>query len=89
MRILCNISVFGFLTNICVQAVYVAMEKYNRLLNERFTLTHNIANVQRQNDELKGLLKHYMTAKINEELQVPPTQVMLAQAGILASNTGA
>jgi dynein regulatory complex protein 1 len=64
-------------------AVYVAMEKYNKLLTERYTLTQDISSVKQQNDELKGLLKHYMAAKINEELQVPPTQVMLAQAGML------
>lgn len=62
-------------------AVYVAMEKYNTLLNERLGLTQEISLVQTQNEELKNLLKHYMSAKINEELQVPPTQIMLANAG--------
>lgn len=66
-------------------AVYVAMEKYNTLLNERCNLTLEISAVQTQNEELKNLLKHYMSAKINEELQVPPTQIMLAQAGLAAA----
>jgi dynein regulatory complex protein 1 len=65
-------------------AVYVAMEKYNTLLNERWSLTQEISSVQTQNEELKNLLKHYMSAKINEELEVPPTQIMLAQAGLAA-----
>ena len=46
-------------------------------------MTQEITSIQRQNDELKGLLKVYMAAKVNEELQVPPTQIMLAQAGML------
>ena len=66
-------------------AVYVAMEKYNKILNERWDLTQEISAVQTQNEELKNLLKHYMSAKINQELQVPPTQIMLAQAGLAAA----
>jgi dynein regulatory complex protein 1 len=58
------------------------MEKYNTLLSERWSL--EITAVQTQNDELKNLLKHYMSAKINQELQVPPTQIILAQAGLAA-----
>ena len=54
------------------------------LLTERWTLSQEITAVQTQNEELKNLLKHYMSAKINEELQVPPTQIMLAQAGLAA-----
>jgi dynein regulatory complex protein 1 len=69
-------------------AVYAAMEKYNTLLNERWSLTQEISAVQTQNEELKNLLKHYMSAKINEELQVPPTQIMLAQAGLAAVTVG-
>ena len=34
---------------------------------------------------MSTFLKHYMSAKINQELQVPPTQIMLAQAGLAAA----
>ncbi|KAJ3327198.1 hypothetical protein HDU76_012239 [Blyttiomyces sp. JEL0837] len=64
-------------------AVYVAMEKYNALLTERFQLTQDISSIYHQNEELKTLLRQYMSAKVNDELQVPPTQIMLAQAGIV------
>ncbi|KAJ3414827.1 hypothetical protein HDV05_005984 [Chytridiales sp. JEL 0842] len=67
-------------------AVYVAMQKYNSLLTERWQLTEDIKSVSVQNDELKALLRQYMAAKVNDELQVPPTQIMLAQAGMLDSN---
>ncbi|KAI9358310.1 sperm tail-domain-containing protein [Zopfochytrium polystomum] len=64
-------------------AVYAAMEKYHAQLSERWHLTQDIKAVSQQNEELKGLLRQYMAAKVNEELQVPPTQIMLAQAGML------
>lgn len=64
-------------------AVYKGMEKYNGLLNERWHLSMDIGNVSRQNEELRGLLRQYMNAKVNDDLQVPPTRVMLAQAGLL------
>ncbi|KAJ3095060.1 hypothetical protein HDU96_001362 [Phlyctochytrium bullatum] len=64
-------------------AVYTAMEKYNSLLTQRWEMTQEITSISQQNEELKGLLRQYMSAKINDELQVPPTQIMLAQAGML------
>jgi len=64
-------------------AVYVGMEKYNQLLSERWQLTQEIGSVGRQNGELRQLLRQYMTAKVNDDLQVPPTRIMLAQAGLL------
>ncbi|KAJ3287403.1 hypothetical protein HDU79_005720 [Rhizoclosmatium sp. JEL0117] len=62
-------------------AVYVAMKKYNALLTERFQLTQEIDAVRTQSDELKGLLRQYMAAKVNDELQIPPTQIMWHAAG--------
>ena len=41
--------------------------------------TQEIAAIQRQNDELKQLLRQYMVSQINDELQVPPTQILLSQ----------
>jgi dynein regulatory complex protein 1 len=64
-------------------AVYVGMEKYNQLLSERWQLTQEITSVTRQNSELRQLLKQYMTARVNDDLHVPPTRILLAQAGLL------
>lgn len=64
-------------------AVYVGMEKYNQILTERWQLSQEITSVTRQNAELRQLLKQYMTAKLNDDLQVPPTRILLAQAGLM------
>jgi dynein regulatory complex protein 1 len=64
-------------------AVYVGMEKYNQVLGERWQLTQEITSVTRQNLELRLLLKQYMTARVNDDLHVPPTRILLAQAGLL------
>jgi len=65
--------------------VLFSMKKYNKLLKERLALAEDIRYIKEQNTELKALLRQYMNAKINEELEVPPTQIMFAQAGILRS----
>ncbi|KAL2911141.1 hypothetical protein HK105_209389 [Polyrhizophydium stewartii] len=65
------------------RAVYAAMEKYNRILTQRWQLSQEIHSVRHQNEELKALLRQYMAARVNDELQIPPTQIMLAQAGML------
>ncbi|KAJ3238887.1 hypothetical protein HDU78_003297 [Chytriomyces hyalinus] len=62
-------------------AVYAAMKKYNSLLTERYQLTEDIESVHSQNEELKNLLRQYMSAKVNDELEVPPTQIMWYAAG--------
>lgn len=66
-------------------AVYLAMEKYNETLSERWQLSQEINSVRHQNDELKALLRQYMSARVNDELQIPPTEIMLAQAGMFQS----
>ncbi|OUM65489.1 hypothetical protein PIROE2DRAFT_35114, partial [Piromyces sp. E2] len=65
------------------KVVFFSMQKYNKLLSERMGLAEDIKFIKEQNNELKALLRQYMNAKVNEELEVPPTQIMLAQAGIL------
>jgi len=67
--------------------VLFSMQKYNKLLTERLALAEDIKFIKGQNNELKSLLRQYMNSKINEELEVPPTQIMLAQAGILRSRS--
>jgi dynein regulatory complex protein 1 len=59
------------------------MEKYHEILSQRFQTSQKISAMEQQNNELKQLLRQYMSARVNEELQVPPTQIMLAQAGML------
>ncbi|KAI8805931.1 sperm tail-domain-containing protein [Cladochytrium replicatum] len=68
------------------KAVYAAMESYHDLLNERWSIAQEIRSISNQNEELKNLLRGYMSAKVNEDLQVPPTQILLAQAGMLPSS---
>ncbi len=64
------------------QAVYAAMERYGRVLEERMAATLECRRLAQQNAELKGLLNQYMTSRVNEELCVPPSKVLLAQAGL-------
>ena len=66
-----------------MKAVYKGMEKYHSLLSQRWQVSQKICTVQQQNNELKSLLRQYMAARVNDELQIPPTQIMLAQAGMM------
>jgi len=67
------------------KVVFFSMQKYNKILMERMALAEDIKFFKEQNSELKALLRQYMNSKVNEELEIPPTQIMLAQAGILRS----
>jgi dynein regulatory complex protein 1 len=55
------------------------METYNVLLTERFAVIQDIQHLSQQNAELKQVLRQYMSAKINEELCIPPTKVLMGQ----------
>lgn len=55
------------------------MIKYNQGLKERVSLLEGNEALRHQNDELKTLLNQYLSAKINEELIVPPVVVPLPQ----------
>jgi len=57
-------------------ALEKALNKYDALLKNRSGLIGDVADLQRQNEELKGLLNQYLSSKINEDLHVPPTQVI-------------
>jgi dynein regulatory complex protein 1 len=48
------------------------LNKYNKLLTDRQNLLDETEGLRMQNDELRSLLNQYMSAKINEELYVPP-----------------
>ncbi len=64
------------------QSVYDAMEKYNHVLQDRWDKVEEIKRISHQNGELKALLNQYMTSRVNEELQIPPSKILLAQAGL-------
>jgi dynein regulatory complex protein 1 len=59
------------------QSVYTEMSKYHILVRDRWNLYQEINDIRKQNDEMKILLRQYLTAKVNEELQVPPAKVLL------------
>ncbi|XP_040849882.1 dynein regulatory complex protein 1 isoform X2 [Ochotona curzoniae] len=56
-------------------ALYVALEKYHLVLTQRAKLLLENQSLEKQNAELQQLLRQYLNAQINSELQVPPTQV--------------
>ncbi len=55
------------------------MKTYNEALSDRWKLYHEVNDIKGQNSELKTLLRQYLTAKVNDELQIPPTKVLLGQ----------
>ncbi|KND01052.1 uncharacterized protein SPPG_04144 [Spizellomyces punctatus DAOM BR117] len=63
-------------------AVHAAMTNYNAELVARYNLTQQVEAIQQQNDELKGLLRQYMGAQVNDELHIPPAKILMAQAGV-------
>ncbi|XP_029088121.1 dynein regulatory complex protein 1 [Monodon monoceros] len=56
-------------------ALYTALEKYHLVLTQRAKLLLESRSLERQDTELRQLLQQYLDAKINSELQAPPTQV--------------
>jgi hypothetical protein len=61
-------------------AVWKALDKalgdYYQLLVDRQNLIEETGLLNQQNEELKTLLNQYLQAGVNQELQVPPTQVI-------------
>ena len=57
-------------------ALEKALLKYDALLKSRAGLITEVGDLQRQNGELKALLNQYLSSRINEDLHVPPTQVI-------------
>jgi len=57
-------------------ALEKALLKYDALLKSRSSLITEVGDLQRQNGELKALLNQYLSSRINEDLHVPPTQVI-------------
>ncbi len=52
------------------------LDKYLALLQERAGSLRDVESLQHQNNELRALLNQYLSSRINEELQIPPTQVI-------------
>lgn len=58
------------------KALEKQLEKYMALLQERSTSLGEVESLQHQNGELRALLNQYLSSRINEELQIPPTQII-------------
>ena len=50
--------------------------KYVQILKERESAIKETNSLQSQNNELKALLNQYLGADVNDELHIPPTQVI-------------
>merc|ERR1711964_56328 len=55
------------------------IQKYYVTLQKRSDGIDSAVALQKQNTELKALLDQYLSSKVNEELQVPPTHVIRTQ----------
>lgn len=61
------------------RALEKMLQKYNNLLTERMNTIEDTEKLRRQNDELKLLLNQYLNSKINDELHIPPLNVITTQ----------
>ena len=52
------------------------LSSYYKTLVKRQNLIEETGLLNQQNEELKTLLNQYLQAGVNQELQVPPTQVI-------------
>ena len=57
-------------------ALSKAMEKYENVVKERSAAIEEVQSLENQNAELKKLMNQYLSADVNDELHVPPTQVI-------------
>ena len=58
------------------RALDKSLAEYYQLLVDRQNLIEETGLLNQQNEELKTLLNQYLQAGVNQELQVPPTQVI-------------
>ena len=58
------------------------------ILNARAKLIDENASLAKQNDELRLLLSKYMQSKVNQELQIPPSQIIQLQLAEQSSGSG-
>ena len=57
------------------------LSKYVATLSRRSKVMEEVSGLKAQNAELKGLLQQYLGARVNKELQVPPTQTIRGAGG--------
>ncbi|XP_029634822.1 dynein regulatory complex protein 1 [Octopus sinensis] len=57
-------------------ALIHGLEKYHQILQDRANLIDENSTLSQQNQELNILLHQYINAKVNDELQIPPTRVL-------------
>ena len=58
------------------KALDKSLTKYYQLLVDRQNLIEETGMLNQRNEELKTVLNQYLQAGVNQELQVPPTQVI-------------
>ncbi|KAL7751088.1 hypothetical protein RI367_003668 [Sorochytrium milnesiophthora] len=63
-------------------SILSSMEAYHLLLTTRFKLSNEVQALEQQNSELKLLLREYMGARVNQELEVPPSRVIMSHAKV-------
>ena len=64
-----HVHVYNTLCSLSVQG----LDGYHGTLQRRAALKEETDGLRRQNGELRMLLHQYMNAKINRELEIPPT----------------
>ncbi|KAG2497477.1 hypothetical protein HYH03_004630 [Edaphochlamys debaryana] len=69
-------NVIGPKTSRVWGALEKQLEKYLALLQERSGSLREVESLQHQNNELRALLNQYLSSRINDELQIPPTQII-------------
>uniref|UniRef100_H2Y381 Dynein regulatory complex protein 1 C-terminal domain-containing protein n=2 Tax=Ciona intestinalis TaxID=7719 RepID=H2Y381_CIOIN len=57
-------------------ALVEAFTKYHSVLTERSTKIQETDGLRQQNAELRMLLHRYISSKVNQELEIPPTRVL-------------
>ncbi len=58
------------------RALEKQLERYHGLLQTRANNLADVNSLQHQNNELRALLNQYLGSRINEELEIPPTQII-------------
>jgi regulator of replication initiation timing len=62
--------------------------KFSSILTARTKLIDENNALAKQNDELRLLLSKYMQSKVNQELQIPPSQIIQLQLAEQSSSAG-
>ena len=82
-----NISEFNFFVNSANDFDRIDFFSSSTLTARAKLLDENSA-LAKQNDELRLLLSKYMQSKVNQELQIPPSQIIQLQLSEQSSGNG-